>query len=185
MRRSARWRRWARCGAVVLTFGIGAQASTSAFAAADLHKRYPPVPSGSAEIERLYGKPCSSEAQANATTWKASDDGVQYPIRYHARLGGPHSTVLHDVIFHLYENGHGDEIRSGIYAYACRWKRGARSWSVHAWGLAIDLSTRYEHAHHAHCHVISTAAGNIWTSHGWRWGISWGDCMHMQYAAGY
>lgn len=157
-----------------------------ASASADAHKNYPAVPSGYTGLVRAFGQPCNADTYRNSTTWKASDDGKQYPIRYHARLGGAISTALHDVIYHLGTQGHTGEIRSGIYGYACRRKRGHDSeWSVHAWGVAFDVSTRYEHFRHDHCHVVSGDAGAIWTAHRWRWGLAWGDCMHMQYATGY
>lgn len=156
-----------------------------ASATSDVHRGYPALPSGYTGIVRTFGQPCDSDASRNATTWRASDDGERYPIRYHARLGGSFSTNLHDVVYHL-SRGHDDEIRSGIYAYACRRKRGDDSeWSVHAWGIAIDVSTRFEHFRHAHCHVISSGAGGHWTDHRWRWGRAWSDCMHFQYASDY
>lgn len=179
-------RRLARIVVACITVLVTAALTTAAALTGDLHRNYPSVPSGYASIVRTFGQPCNADAQANATYWIASDDNAAYPIRYHARLGGSSSTVLHDVVYHLMSEGHKDEMRSGIYAYACRRKRGNDSeWSTHAWGIAFDVSTRYEHFRHDHCHVISSAAGAVWTSHRWRWGLSWGDCMHFQYATGY
>lgn len=175
-----------RCIIVCVTVVASAAVTTTAFGNADLHRNYPAVPSGYAGIVLAFGQPCSADAQSNVTSWKAADTGDQYPIRYHARLGGSVSTTLHDVIYHLNTENHIDEMRSGIYAYACRRKRGNDSdWSAHAWGIAIDVTTREEHFRHDHCHVVSQHAGSIWTDHRWRWGRAWGDCMHFQYATGY
>lgn len=175
-----RLRRVAAVAAVVLAAGGPAAAETG-----DLHINYPPTPSGYAGIVQTFGQPCSDAAQQNVTTWRASDDGHPYPIRYHAKLGGAHSTNLHDVIYHLYSQGYQGQIRSGIYAYACRKKRSSDQWSVHAWGVAFDISSRYEHFQHSHCHVLTSGFGSRWTSHRWRWGNAWSDCMHFQYASGY
>lgn len=175
-----RWPIAIACAGLVFAEMQGARAS------GDLHRNYPAVPSGSAAIVRAFGQPCSADAQRNATTWRASDDLKQYPIRYHARLGGSFSTNLHDVIHHIKAEGLTDEVVSGIYGYACRRKRGDDSeWSVHAWGVAFDIATRYEHVKHQHCHALSSELGAIWRSHRWTWGRSWGDCMHFQYATGY
>jgi D-alanyl-D-alanine carboxypeptidase-like protein len=169
------------CIAAVLSASI----TTAAFGS-DLHRNYPAVPSGYAAIVRAFGQPCNADAYRNATTWRAADTSDSYPIRYHARLGGSVSTVLHDVIHHITVDGRSGEVRSGIYAYSCRRKRGDDSeWSPHAWGIAFDISSRFEHFRHDHCHVVSRDTGAIWTAHRWRWGLAWGDCMHFQYAAGY
>jgi hypothetical protein len=169
--------------AATLAVALGAPAHA---ATGDLHINYPPTPSGYAGLVKTFGQPCSADAQQNVTTWKASDDGQPYPIRYHAKLGGGSSTNLHDVIYHLYSQGYSGQIRSGIYAYACRKKRADSSeWSVHAWGVAFDIASRYEHFQHNHCHVLTSGFGSVWTSHRWKWGTAWSDCMHFQYASAY
>lgn len=175
-----------RSFALLLTALLLTAAPPPAQASSDNHKRLPPVPNGYAAIVRTFGQPCSADATRNAGHWIARDDGVHYPIKYHALLGGPYSTALHDVVYHLTGTGLLSEMRSGIYAYACRRKSGNDSeWSTHAFGIAFDVSARYEHFRHSHCHVISEEAGRIWTGHRWRWGIAFDDCMHFQWATGY
>ncbi|HVL32883.1 MAG TPA: M15 family metallopeptidase [Actinomycetota bacterium] len=152
----------------------------------DQHYNYPPHPTGRTGIEKVFGKPCTLNARLNSLGWRAADDGKTYIIRYHKRLGGTDSSNLHpDVRMHHYMGDLDPQVRRGIWGYNCRKKRGGSEYSTHAYGIAVDINSAYEHLGHYHCHTVTTAIGKVWQGHGWRWGNTWGDCMHFQYASGY
>ncbi|GAC1415488.1 MAG: hypothetical protein NVSMB57_10990 [Actinomycetota bacterium] len=151
----------------------------------DLHDRYPRVPKGPAAIRRIFGRPCASEARANTYPLVAADNGVIYPVHFHRLLGGDASSNLdNDIPGHIEQAHLSDSVRSGIWGYACRAKRGSDEWSVHSWGIAVDINADHETPGKP-CRTIPKRLGEIWTKHGWTWGAKWNDCMHFQYATGY
>ncbi|MGH2829840.1 MAG: M15 family metallopeptidase [Actinomycetota bacterium] len=151
----------------------------------DRHHNYPPKPSGAAGLTRVFGRPCNADANANTFLFLADDDGRGYPVNYHRLLGGTASSNLdNDIPGHIRSDGLQSKILSGIWGYACRYKRNGTDWSVHAWGVAVDINSRYE-VPGTSCRTVPAALGHIWTQHGWTWGASWRDCMHFQYASNY
>jgi len=173
-----------RTAAVLLAAAIVGAGATAAMAA-DLHYHYPKVPYGRAQIVDVFGRPCNARARENAITFKAADDGRLYTVRYHRKLGGAYSSVLPDVRWHILNSTYPDNLKRGIWGYACRYIANTRKYSTHAWGIAVDINSAYEHVGHYHCHSIPDGLGRIWTNHGFKWGVSFGDCMHFQYATGY
>lgn len=161
----------------------------------DWHKRYPPRPSGYAEIVERFGKPCSNAASKIWMQWRAADNGVYYTVRFHRKLGGMPTEMVsdkggastnldNDVHGHIRDEHLGKYTLSGIWGYNCRTIAGSNAWSTHAWGIAVDVSSAYEpfgkctsdvNKHHAH----------IWRDHRWKWGKSFCDPMHFQYAVNY
>lgn len=159
----------------------------------DKHIGYPPVPSGYTGIVNVFGQPCNSNASLNWMTWRAADNGLVYQFRFHKKLGGMATEMVsgkggtstnldNDVYGHI-RNQHLDPyVKSGIWGYVCRYIAGTTIWSTHAWGIAIDVSSKYEpfgqcysttNYHHA----------SIWQNHGWTWLNC--DRMHFQYAVNY
>jgi hypothetical protein len=165
----------------------------------DRHVNSPPVPSGHSAIVKTFGKPCNTQANDNRTLWTTADDGRTYELNYHLKLGGygsfyggtgsttRSSNLNNDVRGHIRNEHLGPSIRSGVWGYKCRFVKGTKKYSTHAWGIAVDIHARYEHvgsAHH-HCHTVLAGVADIWKKHGWKHGVSFGDCMHFQYATNY
>jgi hypothetical protein len=165
----------------------------------DRHVRWPAVPNGYKAIVKTFGKPCNSAVHDNTTHWTTSDDGVSYELNYHSKLGGyggfyggtgstsRSSNLNNDVRGHIRNEHLGPSIRSGVWGYKCRYIAGTKKYSTHAWGIAVDIHARYEHvgSDHKHCHTVLAAVADIWKKHRWTHGVSFGDCMHFQYATGY
>jgi D-alanyl-D-alanine carboxypeptidase len=149
------------------------------------HRDYPPKPYGYSQIVGTFGQPCSDNARHNYFEWRAADNGVWYPVRFHRKLGHPYSTNLdNDVKGHIINNHLGNYIRHGIYGYNCRYIDGTRTYSTHAWGIAVDVSSAEEW--NGKCHsTVNQHHDQIWRNHGWTWGLAWCDPMHFQYASGY
>lgn len=170
----------------VLAGAVFAAGSGRALADWDQHYNYPPVPNGYSGIVSVFGAPCNGDANANALYWTAADNGVNYAVRYHRKLGGTRSSNLYpDVRFHVMYQGYDPRIYHGIWGYNCRYISGTTKYSTHAWGIAVDINSAYEHVNHYHCHTVPSGVGTIFKGHKWSWGFSWGDCMHFQYATGY
>ncbi|HYZ94113.1 MAG TPA: M15 family metallopeptidase [Actinomycetota bacterium] len=163
------------------------------------HYKYPPVPSGYSQIVSVFGQPCNSNSTYNRTNWVATDNGTSYAVYYHYKLGGwgthyggkgrydMSSNLNQDVRGHLRNDHLTGLIKSGIWGYACRYISGTTKWSTHAWGIAVDINSAYEHygADHKHCHSIPGSVSDRWKAHSWKHGWTFGDCMHFQYAINY
>jgi hypothetical protein len=161
------------------------------------HYKYPPVPSGYSQIVSVFGQPCNSKARYNLTKWVAADDGRSYPVYYHYKLGGwgthyggynrydMSSNLNQDVRGHIRNDHLSGYVKRGIWGYNCRRISGSSKWSTHAWGIAIDINSAYEHTNHYHCHSIPGSVSDVWKAHSWKHGVSFGDCMHFQYAINY
>lgn len=160
----------------------------------DEHRNYPARPSGYAEIVDTFGQPCNDRAHFVHREWKASN-GDKYTIWFHRKLGGMGTAILNDqdgrstdldndVWGHINAKHKNDAVKRAIYGYYCRFIKGTRKWSTHAWGIAIDVSSAFEHVGHFHSHV-NYQHNDIWENHRWYWGKAFGDAMHFQYADHY
>ena len=161
----------------------------------DSHVGYPNKPYGYTQIVNRFGQPCNVDANKIYAIWTASDNGVNYTVRFHKKLGGfPTSMVTgkggtstnldNDVYGHVQNNHRIGYFKSGIWGYVCRYIAGTTTWSTHAWGIAVDISASYEGA--SSC--TSTTNKNFahyFTTHRWRWGLDFCDPMHFQYAFDY
>jgi hypothetical protein len=186
--------------AAVALILIGAPAAIASHWAAngwrDLHRNYPPKPSGYSAIVAGFGNPgpgsnsgCkpNADSRANKESWRAADNGTTYSVYYHRKLGGSLGSNVPDIRGHI-GNAHWDGyVRSGIWGHLCRKIAGSSKWSTHSWGIAVDQNARYEHVgpSHKHCHTVYPAVASTWTNHRWTHGVVFGDCMHFQYASGY
>lgn len=163
----------------------------------DRHYRYPAKPSGYSAIVSAFGEPgpgsntgCKDnpDSRGNRFNWYTADDGKTYAVVFHKKLGGTTSSNLdNDVRGHI-ANAHWDaDVKSGIWGHLCRKIAGTTKWSTHSWGIAVDQNARYEHvgSDHKHCHSVTSRVAGVWTDHQWTHGVSFGDCMHFQYASGY
>lgn len=165
----------------------------------DRHVKWPSVPSGYAGIVTTFGRPCNSQVNDNRTYWTTADDGHSYALYYHYKLGGygkfyggtgstaRSSNLNNDVRGHIRNEHWGPSIKSGVWGYNCRYISGTKKYTTHAWGIAVDMFARYEHvgSAHKHCHSLPSGVSAIWKNHRWIHGVSFGDCMHFQYAKNY
>lgn len=161
----------------------------------DRHYRYPGKPSGYSEIVKRFGQPCNARARKIAMRWRAADNGVRYTVRFHKRLGGfptemvsdkgGRSTNLDNDVYGHIKNQHLSRyVLSGIWGYNCRYISGTTSWSAHAWGIAVDVSSAHEP--NGQCvSEVNKHHARIWRYHRWKWGRAWCDPMHFQYARDY
>ena len=178
---------------VALPFIVSAQAATLGWR--DLRTNYPPRPSGYSEIVATFGQPCSAAASYVHRKWTAADNGVTYDLYFHRKLGGMGTNMLsdqggrstnldNDVYGQIIVNRLSQYLKSGIYGYACRTTAGSTSWSTHAWGIAVDVSSAYEPSGNCGSNVNYMTA-DIWKNHNWHWGRTFCDSMHFQYAINY
>lgn len=161
------------------------------------HYKYPPVPSGYSQIVSVFGQPCNSLVNDNRTNWVAADNGYSYPVYYHYKLGGwgthyggwgrydMSSNLNQDVRGHIRNDHITGDVKAGIWGYNCRRISGSSKWSTHAWGIAVDVNSAREHVGHYHCHSVTSRLADVWKAHSWKHGVSFGDCMHFQYAVNY
>lgn len=163
----------------------------------DRHTNYPAKPSGLDAITKAFGDPgpgsntgckANPDSRANSFSWYTADDSTSYKVVFHRKLGGTTSSNLdNDIVGHIF-NAHWDgDVMSGIWGHNCRKISGSSKWSTHSWGIAVDQNARYEHVgpDHKHCHTVSDRVAGVWTKHGWTHGVTFGDCMHFQYASDY
>lgn len=156
----------------------------------DQHYNYPSRPSGYTQIVNRFGQPCSANASAVRTTWRAADNGVNYAFRFHKKLGGyptgggTSTNLDNDVWGHINNNHLTKYVEHGIYGYVCRYIRGTTKWSTHAFGIAVDVSSAEEYQ--GKCtSTVNKYHKSIWEQHRWYWGLAFCDPMHFQYATGY
>jgi hypothetical protein len=161
----------------------------------DKHFGYPSVPSGYTQIVNRFGEPCNSKATWNVMQWREADTGNVVRVRFHRKLGGyptemvgdqgGKSTNLDNDVYGHIRNAHLDDyVKHGIYTYACRLKRSGSQWSTHAWGIAIDISSAYEPMGQCSSTTNKNFA-SVFKDHRWKWGLSFCDPMHFQYATDY
>ncbi len=161
----------------------------------DWHYNYPATPTGYTQIVNRFGQPCNADANAISMSWRAADNGVTYTVRFHRKLGGyptemvsnkgGRSTNLDNDVYGHIQNDHlSGYTKSGISGYNCRYIAGTTKWSTHAWGIAVDISSRYEPSGSCSS-TVNYRFAPIFKNHGWRWGLDFCDPMHFQYAYGY
>ena len=163
----------------------------------DRHVNYPARPSGYTQIVNRFGQPCSAEASAITMRWRAADTGEFYTVAFHRKLGGYPTEMIsgtqggrstnldNDVYGHIQNEHLAPYIEHGIWGYNCRTIRGgSSSWSTHAFGIAIDVSSAEEYL--GRCtSTVNRYHRHIWENHNWYWGLAFCDPMHFQYAINY
>ena len=161
----------------------------------DRHHNYPATPTGYSQIVNRFGEPCNSDARAIPMVWIGADDGAAWTIRFHRKLGGSPTEMVsdkggrstnldNDVHGHIQNDHLASYVKGGVFGYLCRYIDGTTKWSTHAWGIAVDISARFEHL--GTCSSVTNKHfAHIFKNHGWRWGLDFCDPMHFQYAFGY
>jgi hypothetical protein len=149
-----------------------------------------PRPYGLTGLKKMFGKPCNSKANDARTfvpnAWGRGKDGYLY---YHRKLFGKVHT---DVIEKILKSGRRQAIDYGVWGYNCRKKTGGSSWSVHAWGAAIDTNT-LRNPYGATKWIGKGANGKrygryipqLYMAEDFYWGLNFRDPMHFQYVSGY
>lgn len=162
----------------------------------DWHHNYPNTPSGYTQIVNRFGEPCNENATAVWMRWHEADTDVYRRIEFHRKLGGyptemvtdkgGRSTNLDNDVYGHIQNDHlGEYTKYLVSTYACRFQRGSTSkWSTHAWGIAIDISSKYEPMGQCYSTTNKHFDGKF-KNHGWKWGLPFCDPMHFQYAYDY
>lgn len=161
----------------------------------DHHRNYPSRPDGYTQIVNRFGQPCSSQASAISMSWRAADTGGWYSFRFHKKLGGYPTEMVsnkggsstnldNDVYGHIQNDHLQPYVEHGIYGYACRLKRNGSTYSTHAFGIAIDVSSAEEYMGKCSS-TVNRRHAYVWQSHGWYWGLAFCDPMHFQFATGY
>lgn len=158
----------------------------------DRHYNYPVRPHGQAQIEATFGKPCNKDVNFNRFTWLAED--VIWKVNFHKKLGGApthgwyvgnggtSSNLYYDVRGHIADDHL--TMLGGIGAFACRENTNSPGrWSVHAWGVAIDIF--WNHQPNGECvdNAIAPEISRHFQLHDWYWLEC--DKMHFQYATGF
>jgi D-alanyl-D-alanine carboxypeptidase len=162
----------------------------------DRHENYPSRPTSYTQIVNRFGQPCSDAAHKISQLWTAADTGDTYTVWFHRKLGGAPTEMIsdkggtstnldNDVYGHIQNQHLQPYLQHGIYGYACRYQRGSTStWSTHAFGIAIDVSSADEYQ--GKCtSSVNRYTSQIWKDHNWYWGLAFCDPMHFQYAINY
>lgn len=181
---------------VVMGIGVTAVATTVVALSASSADAAPPKPNGLSQIIAAFGQACNSNARASAIT---------FPYSNWTDPNASNSFVHHKDVSDLVQvarwayNADVEAARYGGGMYDCRKKRNSTEWSVHAWGIAVDVNTALNPQGVSCCWNGTGHDGadhgqfipNVWQSvqPGWTvnftWGKSWNDLHHLQYATGY
>ena len=156
----------------------------------------PVRPDGLAEIQATYGPVCGDAANAGRSFWpNQSSSGSGY-VYYHAYIA---KNVGGNIRNHISQVHREAAVRYLVGGYNCRYISGSTSWSLHAWGAAIDTNSatnpmgqNFWDGHGSDGKPYGTYLPDVWRGpypgHKFFWGLNWDskpDPMHFQYALGY
>ena len=160
-------------------------------------KEYIPYrPKGLAELKQHFGNACGKKAD-DARTWfpHAVARWVGGYVIYHRRLA---KNVGYNIRTHISAVHKNNAIDYGVYGYNCRLKSGGTSYSVHAWGAAVDTNTARNPLGQGYWVGIGADGNkygkyipNVWKGwnpgHRFYWGLHFSrpDPHHFQYVTGY
>ena len=98
----------------------------------------PHRPHGYNALVATFGQPCSAAANAARSSWPSqSTPGVDGYINYHPYID---RDVSWNIRNHISADLKEQALYPGIGGYNCRYVEGTTSWSVHAFGAAIDIN---------------------------------------------
>jgi len=92
-------------------------------------------PNGYNEIVSQFGQP-GDRSNIVSVPMKAGPGGRTVPVQVHKKIAGR----LKNAFEEINAAGLSDEIKTFDGSYNARKKRGGSTWSVHSWGLAVDLN---------------------------------------------
>ena len=157
----------------------------------------PTRPKGYNGLVAKFGQPCSSSAGASRSSWPSqSTPGVSGYIYYHPYIDRDVSWNIRD---HISADGKEGALYPGIGGYNCRYIGGTTSWSVHAFGAAIDTNWQRNPQGATTWNGVGADGVNykrylpsLWKGaypgHNFYWGLNFSttpDPMHFQYVTGY
>ncbi|MGZ4130434.1 MAG: M15 family metallopeptidase [Actinomycetota bacterium] len=157
----------------------------------------PKRPHGYTALVNTFGQPCSDAANDARSYWPSqAARGVPGYITYHPYID---RDVSYNIRNHIDADGMDNAVDYGVYGYDCRYVSGSTSWSVHAFGGAIDTNsarnpqgqTKWD-GHGADGVAYHSYLPGIWKGpfpgHNFYWGKNFStnpDPMHFQYVTGY
>jgi hypothetical protein len=155
-----------------------------------------PRPDGLSEIQATFGPVCGDNSNGARSYWPAQDaNGAGY-VYYDTYVG---KNVGGNIRNHVLYDRKDGAVRWLVGGYNCRYISGTTSWSLHAWGAAIDTNSATNPVGQDHWNGLGadgkkygTYLPDVWRGpypgHHFFWGLSWPtkpDPMHFQYATGY
>ena len=157
----------------------------------------PRRPSGYSALVATFGQPCSSAAGAARSSWPSqSTPGVDGYIHYHPYID---RDVSWNIRNHISADRKERALYPGIGGYNCHYIQGTTSWSVHAFGAAIDTNWLRNPRGNSTWNGIGSDGRDYWRylpnlwkgaypGHNFYWGLNFStipDPMHFQYITGY
>ena len=154
------------------------------------------APTGCPRSNDVFGPVCGDKANDARSYWPSQDqDGAGY-VYYHSYIG---RDVGYNIRNHVEADHNNAAVRWLVGGYNCRYIAGTTSWSLHAWGAAIDTNSSLNPMGQDHWNgtgidgqKYGTYLPDIWRGpypgHKFFWGLNWDskpDPMHFQYATGY
>ena len=153
-------------------------------------------PDGLAAIQATYGPVCGDNANAGRSFWPNQSNGASGYVYYHAYIA---KNVGGNIRNHVEADHQDQAVRYLVGGYNCRYIAGTTSWSLHAWGAAVDTNSstnpmgqNFWNGLGADGKNHGTTLPDIWAGpypgHKFFWGLNWDskpDPMHFQYALGY
>lgn len=138
----------------------------------------------SAECYARYGDPTlrSTEAKCMELVDLASKFPTIYTLPRRLYVNRDFWPILSSALNNVQDSGLQLEIRTWDGCFNVRRKRGARSWSLHAWGLAIDINAAWNQF--GKKPTMSKELVDCFVRAGCHWGGYWAkpDGMHFQLA---
>lgn len=147
---------------------------------------WPKVPTGYAEIVRIFGSPGSAPCSSGRVTLPASlklgwADQTVSRVACHKLL----EDVLTSVFNEIHRRGYWELIETFDGIYNDRTVTKSQKISIHSWGLGPDLNASTNRL--GAKPTMDSRIIAIFQDHGFVWGGQWSrpDGMHFQYAKGY
>lgn len=132
----------------------------------------------SQQCEQRFGPPNVAFERKYMTIWSPPPQLVTFPRRvYCHRLLMP---LLNQAADYIIERGLTEQVRTWDGCFNVRLKKGGKTFSLHAWGLAIDICAAWNQFGDEP--TMSPELVACFTDAGWEWGGTWSkpDGMHMQ-----
>jgi len=155
-----------------------------------------PRPDGLSEIQSTFGPVCGDNSNGARSYWPSQDSSGPGYVYYDPYIG---KNVGGNIRGHVQFDHKDDAVRWLVGGYNCRYISGTTSWSLHAWGAAIDTNSATNPVGQDHWNGVGsdgkkygTYLPDVWAGpypgHKFFWGLNWPnkpDPMHFQYATGY
>lgn len=138
----------------------------------------------SQQLVKRYGIPGQKTEGSYMAVWKVDADITQAIHTIPQKIYTHRLMILHlqTAFRNVIKRGLADQIKAWDGCYQVRNKRGLSSWSLHAWGLAIDINAAWNPL--GKKPTISPELVKCFTDAGFIWGGLWSrpDGMHFELA---